>query len=302
MDIFIGKETRFSYLFKSSKKKQIFISLRKKIKKKEKILLASSEKKDIYIVGSFPSKKINELSYKNKDEFIRLSLKKKFDILNLISKNTINKILFFSSSAVISLEKGNISRYNDNKKIYSLAKKTSELFLKDYCKKNNITFNIFRIFNLYHENDQHTFLNKIKTKQKLVVENKDDVRDFIHIEDAARIIKELLIKKTKKFEIFEIGTGKGYRIEDLFNSFNLKIKKKCDKKPLISIANIDFLKKKNIDIKFRKIESYLKLKKKKITYLDIKLQNIIENKKNFQNTTVIYGCGINQAYSDLKVF
>jgi len=291
MDIFIGKETRFSSLFKSIKKKQIFISLRKKIEKKEKNLLASPEKKNIYIIGSFPSKRINELSYKNRNEFIELSLKKKFDILNLIDKKTINKILFFSSSAVISLEKGYISRYNDNKKIYSLTKKTSELFLTDYCKKNNIILNIFRIFNLYYEQDQHTFLNKIKKKQKLFVENKDDVRDFIHIEDAARIIKELSIKKTKKFEIFDIGTGKGYRIEDLFKTFNLKIKQINYREPLISIANMEYLEKKNINIKFREIDFYLKLKKKKIGFLDNKLQKIIENKKSFQNTTVIYGCG-----------
>ena len=215
MDIFFGKETKFAHLLKSSKKKQLFLSLRKNIEEKDKKVLRNLKKKNIYIIGSYPSKKINKLNYHRKDEFIKLSLKKNFEILNLINKKTINKIFFFSSSAVISLNNGLISRYNDNKKIYSLGKKISELFLIDYCKRNNISLNIFRIFNLYHENDQHTFLNRIKENQKLLIENKDDVRDFIHIDDAAKIIKKIAIKKTKKFQIFDIGTGRGYRIKDL---------------------------------------------------------------------------------------
>jgi FlaA1/EpsC-like NDP-sugar epimerase len=295
MDIFFGKETKFAHLLKSSKKKQLFLSLRKNIEEKDKKVLRNLKKKNIYIIGSYPSKKINKLNYQRKDEFIKLSLKKNFEILNLINKKTINKIFFFSSSAVISLNNGLISRYNDNKKIYSLGKKISELFLIDYCKRNNISLNIFRIFNLYHENDQHTFLNRIKENQKLLIENKDDVRDFIHIDDAAKIIKKIAIKKTKKFQIFDIGTGRGYRIKDLLQPFNLKkklIKQSPNRKPLISVANIEYLKKQKIKVKFKNIESYLKLdKKKKIISISNKLEGIIQNKENFQNTTVIYGCG-----------
>jgi hypothetical protein len=67
MDIFIGKETRFSQLLKSTKKKQIFISLRKNIEKKTISFLKNPEKKTIYIIGSLSSKKINKLNYTNVD-------------------------------------------------------------------------------------------------------------------------------------------------------------------------------------------------------------------------------------------
>lgn len=300
MDIFLGKETHLSNLLKSKSKKQLFISLREKIEKKSIDYINERKKKNIFIIGGYPTKELKNLEFNKFNQFFELNFFKIFRILSLLNKKKINKILYFSSASVSSIEEGNIKKYNDKKKIYSLSKNVSELFLINFCKKNNITLNIFRIHNLYHDLDEHSFINILRQKKnKFSVENFDDVRDFIHIKDASNLIKSIVNLKTKKLEYFDIGTGKGYRIEDLLSYLGInknKVNEIKIRSPLVSIANLSYLSDKKIKYSPRPVEKFLNInskykKIKKIRFINANLKKIIENKALFQNSTVIYGCG-----------
>jgi FlaA1/EpsC-like NDP-sugar epimerase len=298
MDIFFGKESSLTRLLKTNGRKQVFISLRNEVDKKNFYLINNSIKKNIFIIGGYPTSKLNSLKFNNYDSFFQLNFKKIFDLLSSLNAKKIAKIFFFSSASVSAIEEGNIDKYNDKKKIYSLSKNIIELFLIIFCKKFNIKLNILRIHNLYNKLDEHSFLNTLKKKKSnLIVENLDDVRDFVHVTDAARLIKRIIAFKTSKINFFDIGTGVGYSIRDIIEFLKIDKKFIYEKKNrnfLISIANTTYLKKRKLDFKFKRIEKYLKPKLKinqKLIFLNQELKNIIIKLNKEYPSTVIYGCG-----------
>lgn len=254
-----------------------------------------SKKKFNLIINSFYSaRKLNNLSsYKF---FVEKSILNISEIFDVVNPKLINKILYTSSSSVYGSIGGKVNNVDrNNRYIYSSLKISAENLIKNFCNKNKINFDICRVFNLYGLNDNFSIISKLiqskKKKKKIeIYNNGDSIRDFIHVDDVALIYEKLL--RIKDSNIFDVGTGKGIKIKDIVNSLkipskNVKFIKTKNYEIDNSIANTNNLLKKIKFAKFKKLESFLKIKKLNYQY-DIVRSNFLENTLI---GSVIYGAG-----------
>ena len=271
-----------------------------------------NNKKFNLIVNSFY--KSSELSKINNYElFFQKSLIIVSKFLDHVNPKLINRVIYTSSAAVYnSINDNSVNRDTFNNKLYSSTKIAAESLLNNFSTKYEISFSIFRIFNMYGPGENFSIISKLikahKDKKILKIANAgQSTRDFIHINDVLKIYQILL--KQKKDNIFDVGTGVGTKILDIINSIKkiktIKIVKKVNEIDS-SIANIDNLKKIAPEFKFYNLASYLhkQLKsdfKGKIIQQNYITKNIIS--KNIPGS-IIYGCGyggINLAKSILRI-
>jgi UDP-glucose 4-epimerase len=124
---------------------------------------------------------------------------------------------------------------------YAKTKLISEKLIKKFCKINKSNIGVcLRYFNPlgsdysnllsdnfgYSKNLYPSFLRSIKKKKNFIIygnnfKTKDGtaVRDFIHISDLVNAHVSLLDYHKKNFDIFNIGTGKGYTVLEVVNAF-----------------------------------------------------------------------------------
>ena len=263
----------------------------------------NKDKKKINLIinAFYSSRKLNNLiSYKF---FVQKSLLSISEIFDYINPKLINKILYTSSSSVYG-SIGGKAEFSDknNRDIYSSLKIAAENLIKNFCIKNEINFDICRVFNLYGLNDNFSIVSKLielknSNKKIDIYNNGESVRDFIHVDDVVLIYKKLL--KIKSSNIFDVGTGYGTRIKEIVDKLslgneNIKYIKEKNFEINNSIANNDKLLKKIKFRKFKKLEDYLKIKK--LNHLSNKVKsNYLENTLI---GSIIYGAG----YSGKELF
>ena len=137
------------------------------------------------------------------------------NVLNFCKKKKVGKIIFSSSSEVYG-EGGKTYLKEDfflkPKSVYGITKVVNEQYIKAYCKKFNLNYNICRFFNVYGEFQRNefvipTFVNKVKKNQYInIYGNGNQVRSFCHVSDAADALTELILTK-KKNKIYNIGNN-----------------------------------------------------------------------------------------------
>ncbi len=263
----------------------------------------NKDKKKINLIinAFYSSRKLNNLiSYKF---FVQKSLLGISEIFDYINPKLINKILYTSSSSVYG-SIGGKAEFSDknNRDIYSSLKIAAENLIKNFCIKNEINFDICRVFNLYGLNDNFSIVSKLielknSNKKIDIYNNGESVRDFIHVDDVVLIYKKLL--KIKSSNIFDVGTGYGTRIKEIVDKLslgneNIKYIKEKNFEINNSIANNDKLLKKIKFRKFKKLEDFLKIKK--LNQLSNKVKsNYLENTLI---GSIIYGAG----YSGKELF
>ena len=274
----------------------------------------SSKKKINLIFNNFyPSKLLNSLSYKDYRKFEKLSLNNLTFILSKIPSKKVNKIIYTSSASVYRLVENINNQTKDqfNRTLYSSFKLASEKVILNYCTKNNVNYNIFRLFNSFGDpNDEFSFIekiikSKINKKKILLINDGSSIRDFIHADDIGNIFN-IFLKKNVENGIYDIGTGKGFLIKDIVNLANFQnkfiMKKNNVEEIHNSIANVENLKKVIGNYKFKDLGSYIKSK------LRIKNRELIYPVLNFNNNrnvlsgVVIYGAGFagKQIFAELK--
>ena len=312
-NIIIGKESFVTKALLKFLKNPIVISannLDEKIIKK----IQKFNKINIIFNNFYPSKLLNELKPNNYNDFTKLSLEKLLEILANIPTKKINKVIYTSSSSIYRLTE-NIESYKKdplNRELYSSFKLAAEKIIQNYCNKKRINFYIFRLFNTYgNNNDKFSFIEKIIEKrnnnQKItLINNGNSIRDFIHVNDVAKIYK-IFLDNNFDNGIFDLGTGKGYIVRDIVNYLNFskdKIVKKNNTEELHnSIAEVDNLKKILENFNFRDLNNYLKKKCK------VKRKNMLQPILFFKNKNInnlkgiaIYGAGFagKKIYHELK--
>ncbi len=142
-------------------------------------------------------------------------------LLEIAKKNKIKKIIFISSCAVY----GNSSNTSEKNicipiSINGQLKLLNERIIESFCNENNITFHIFRVFNLFGGDDHFSVVSKIlqsaKLGNKFTLNNQGlSQRDFIHVDDVCDIILET-VRKNLSFTHLNLGTGVATKICDLF--------------------------------------------------------------------------------------
>ena len=145
----------------------------------------------------------------------------KFINLCLKYKSKIKSILYSSSCAVYGENK--LANEKDDLKItnlYSALKASSEYLLKKFLDHEDINLVNARIFNMYGGDDSFSVIWRIKQSIKkdlpfYLVNNGNNIRDFIHISDVVKIFKLILDLNFKG--TINISTGIGTPISKIIN-------------------------------------------------------------------------------------
>ena len=171
--------------------------------------------------------------------FIDLNINGSFNLLESCKGKKNIKIILISSIDVYG-ECGKQSS-RENKKLspqysYGLIKLFNEKIYENFAKTNNVNIIVLRLGNLYGPNKKNgLILNLLKSikKKKLVSINQNgrQRRDYLFIDDAVDGILQAINSNLKKYNTFNISSGKCYRstqiiklIQDISNrKLNLKI-------------------------------------------------------------------------------
>lgn len=153
------------------------------------------------------------------------------NILEVCSKKKIKKYIYASTLYVFS----------DFGGFYKSSKLCSEILTKEYSKLFNIEYLILRFGSLYGPGakDGNAIFDLIKMayeKKKIIYWGKgDEMRQYIHARDAAKICNSILSNKIRNNYILLTGT-EDFRISDLIKTitemlnFKVKIEYKINKK------------------------------------------------------------------------
>lgn len=175
---------------------------------------------------------------------IKLTVIETLKIIDMAGKEGIKKIIFPSSGGTVY---GDIKNKVDEEfqtnptSPYGISKLMIEKYLEYYKKKYDIDYKIVRYSNVYGEKQNPTgnhgiipiFLNKIINNEKpLVFGDGSAVRDYIYVKDAISATVLVALKESK-FDIYNIGSGKGYSIKNLIDIMSNVVKRKIQvvKKP-----------------------------------------------------------------------
>ena len=212
-------------------------------KKKLSSLFKTNKFDTVFHLAGLKSVKESET---NPEKYLQGNITTSINLLNVMIKFNVRKIVYSSSATVYGDQKENI--YHEGMKtnptnFYGFTKKTIEDFLIELNKKKMMKYVILRYFNPAgcHESgllgDEPNgiannlfpyILQLIKGKHKKLkiygnkFKTKDGTgaRDYIHIDDLVDAhVKSLKIIKKKKSEILNIGTGKAYTVLEIVKTF-----------------------------------------------------------------------------------
>lgn len=182
-------------------------------------------------------------------------------LIEAMKKNKTPRMIFISTCAVY----GESMKTNEEIQccpisINGIVKLLNEKIIAEYCLQNRIKYEIYRVFNAYGGNDQFSIFShlrkSIESGREFQLNNSGiSQRDFIHVEDVAKIIIKL-VRIEHSYTHINIGTGVSTRISNIIDIITkkypqLKIKnnKVCEAEysranisKLNSLINYDFIK------------------------------------------------------------
>lgn len=146
--------------------------------------------KDAQVVYNFAGIADIDEASKRPLETIKQNILGNAHILDALKDERIERYVFASTVYV----------YSEAGSFYKSSKQAAELYIEDYSKKYGIPYTILRYGSLYgprsnETNPIHALLKKVLTEKKISYwGNGDEIREYIHVEDAARCSVEILNK------------------------------------------------------------------------------------------------------------
>jgi len=160
---------------------------------------------------------------------IETNLINTINILDLMKKYSVNKIVFFSSGGTVYGTKKHCYSIAENSELnpicsYGVIKVAIEKYVQLYHYLYGIDYLILRVSNPYGEYHQSNIqglinivLKKIMNNEAIVVWGKGDaIRDYIYVGDVVKVLFYLLDKKIKNKTV-NVGTGRGYSINEIID-------------------------------------------------------------------------------------
>jgi len=147
-------------------------------------------------------------------------------LLDMMLQYGINKIVFFSSGGTVYGEINEMKAHENHPtnpiSSHGIIKLCIEKYLLLYSRLRNLEYLILRASNPYgeyHKSVKQGFINvvikKILQNEKIVIWGDGTiVRDFIYVKDLGKIVA-LLLGKNIFNQIINIGTGKGYSVNQV---------------------------------------------------------------------------------------
>ena len=208
------------------------------LRDKEKVLKLKRVNTVIHLAGKTPySKKLSN------NEIFEHNILGTLNILEYCISKKVEKLIFVSSYIY-----GNSKNNPINEKhivqphnTYTKSKYLAEELCKNYAKKFGIKLIILRPFNLFGNLQKKGFLisniiEAIKNNSSISITNKNNKRDYLHIDDFIDVILKM-IDFDCKLEIFNIGSGKSYSFEKIIQLFERKSGKKIKRENKVSKDN-----------------------------------------------------------------
>ena len=157
------------------------------------------------------------------------------NILEFCRKKKIKKLVFTSSAAIYGDYEKNITEISPTipTTVYGSTKLTGEQYCKIYSNLFGINTTILRPFNIYGPRQNNSYAGVISKFMDRLNDNKSPIifgdgkqtRDFIHVCDVANAFYLALMYKKKKFDVFNLATGKSTTVNNLAKFFLLSTKK-----------------------------------------------------------------------------
>ena len=237
-------------------------------------ILNINDLEEVFINGNFDTvihfaaKKSVSESEENPDLYFRNNVTGTLNILSMMNKYRVPKIIFSSTAAVYKPKDEENAIYDESSQvepinIYGKSKLICEQLIQEYFRVGKIKeYIIFRYFNVagnssikyIEENAQNVFpliIKSIKNNTEFKIFGNDYntkdgtcIRDYIHLEDLvdAHIVA---VNVENKSGIYNLGTNTGYSVMDLIETFenilNIKMNIKIDSRrkgdPAVVIAD-----------------------------------------------------------------
>jgi UDP-glucose 4-epimerase len=164
----------------------------------------------------------------------------------------VKKVIFSSSGGTVYGDQGKL-KYSENDNTnpispYGISKLTIEKYLEYYKINHGLDYLILRYSNLYGpgQNISGTqgiipiFLNLISHNEPITIYGDgENVRDYLYIDDAIEITKQLF-NKENKYNLYNVGSGQGESTNEIIKAIEKIINKK---------AIINWLPDRKIDVK-----------------------------------------------------
>jgi UDP-glucose 4-epimerase len=153
--------------------------------------------------------------HKNPIETIKYNILANAKIIESAIKNNVKKYLFSSSAYV----------YSSSGSFYRISKQTSELIIESYAEENNLKYTILRYGSLYGEranrkNSIHRIIEDAIDKKKIEYHGEgNEIREFIHVQDAAELSAQA-IEKQYDNQILLLTGSKSVKYEELLVMIN----------------------------------------------------------------------------------
>ena len=224
-NIIIKKESKTFRIQKQIKKKivSVFYSNLNNHKKISDII-RKVKPKTIFHLATYGS-----YSYQtNYKEIKSINLDSSMHLLNECSKFGFDKFINTGSSSEYGHKEKKMSESDTLKpdNHYAVFKASFTLFCKIKALNDNLPIITIRPFHVYGPGESNTrliptIINHLRQDKSPPLVSPEITRDMIYVLDVVYFYMEVAIKKNISGEIFNIGSGKKYSIEDIFN----KIKK-----------------------------------------------------------------------------
>ncbi|GAB6098757.1 GDP-mannose 4,6-dehydratase [Halanaerocella petrolearia] len=173
--------------------------------------------------------------------YVDVDIKGTINLLDLANKYNIKQFVFASSSSVY----GNRSQvpFREDMKLdsqaspYATAKKSAELFCKNYYNLHELNISILRFFTVYGPRQRPNmaiskFTRLINQGQPIpMFGDGSTTRDYTYITDIIKGIK-LVLASNPDFEIFNLGSSSQIKLLDLINLISSNLGKKAKIKEL----------------------------------------------------------------------
>lgn len=178
----------------------------------------------------------------NPQEYVDVDIKGTVNLLEVAKKYKVEQFIFGSSSSVYGINP-KIPFVEDNRidlqiSPYATAKRCAELYCATYHHLYGTPITILRFFTVYGPRQRpdmviHKFSKLISQKKSIFMfgDGKSE-RDYTYIDDIVDGILKVM-KKTYKFEIFNLGNSTTIKLKDLINCIEdkLKIRAKIEQLP-----------------------------------------------------------------------
>lgn len=159
-------------------------------------------------------------------------------MLELCAEEKVKRIIFSSSGGAIYGDQ-NKEIYDENDRTdpispYAISKLTIEKFLEYFKKHHGLDYLILRYSNPYGPGQNiigsqgiiPIFLNLVyQNKPITIFGNGENSRDFIYIDDLVSMTKMIFDKKNK-YHVYNIGSGKNYKIKEIIEAIKKVTRKK----------------------------------------------------------------------------